>query len=364
MGRFTKSMIGAGALLLGAVMIVSPEKCMESARTAVELCLQVVIPSLFPFFVCSSILIALGAAQILSHRLSPIMRPLFGVPGGGALAVVLGVISGYPVGAKCAADLYRMGACSKEEAERLTAFCNNSGPLFLMGAVGVGILGSHSLGVLIYVIHVLSALLVGFLFGRKKKRSPAAQYALPAGEQKIQSIKATAAVVADAVESSVFSILKVCGFVIVFAVLTAVFAGRPGFSALHALLEITGGIRSLAGEALPLNLKVSFISFFAAVSGVSVLLQVAGILSPLGLSVKPYLFGKFLQGIFAFVLTYLALRYLPLPLQSFLLEGPAYVPTLPTAGQLLAEAMISIGWCALAVLILYVVGWIYDRYFK
>lgn len=364
MGRFMKTAVGAGALLLGAVMIVSPGRCMESARAAVELCLSVVIPSLFPFFVCSSILIALGAAQVLSHRLSPVMRPLFGVPGGGALAVVLGVVSGYPVGAKCAADLYRMGECTKDEAERLTAFCNNSGPLFLMGAVGVGILGSHSLGVLIYVIHVISSLLVGLLFGRYKKKLPAGQCVLPAGEQKLTSVKVTASVVADAVESAVFSILKVCGFVIAFAVLTAVFAGRPGFSALHSLMEITGGIRALAGEELPLILKISFVSFFAAFSGISVLLQVAGILSPLGLSVKPYFIGKCLQAVFAFVLTYLAIQYLPLPLESFLIEGLPYPPVLPTAKQLLAEAMLTIGWCGLSVVILYVVGWVYDRYFK
>lgn len=363
MGKFMKTAIGTGAVVLGAVMIAFPGCCMEKAEAAVELCMSVIIPSLFPFFVCSSILISLGAARMLSRRLSPIMRPVFDLPGGGALALVLGAVSGYPVGAKCAADLYRTGECTKDEAERLTAFCNNSGPLFLMGAVGVGILKNHSLGVLIYAVHILSALIAGVLLGRSRKK-PSARCALSAGEKSLDSIKNTASIVADAVESAVFSILKVCGFVIVFAVLGTVFEGVPGFSALQSLLEITGGIRSLAAENIPFDIKVSLVSFFAAFSGLSVLLQVAGILSPLGLSVKTYFFGKCMQAVIAFLLTFLAVRCIPLPLQSFVPEGVKYINIMPTAKEMLIGAVISCGQCGLSVFIIYAAGTLCDRYFK
>lgn len=57
--------------------------------------------------------------------------------GSGAFALAMGITSGYPVGAKVASDLYKDKLCSKIEAERLISFTNSSGPLFVIGAIGV-----------------------------------------------------------------------------------------------------------------------------------------------------------------------------------------------------------------------------------
>ncbi len=137
------------ACYLICVMITNPAACISAAKEALRLCAEVVIPSLFPFFVCSNLLIGLGGARVLSRYLSRWMRPLFGIPGAGALAVVLGVVSGYPVGADCVAELYASGECTKTEAERMLAFCNNSGPLFVMGAIGVGMLNNPKLAAIL-----------------------------------------------------------------------------------------------------------------------------------------------------------------------------------------------------------------------
>ena len=63
------------------------------------------------------------------------MRPLFNVPGEGAFAFLMGLISGYPVGAKIVTDLKDNNLCTTEEAERMLCFTNNSGPLFIIGTV-------------------------------------------------------------------------------------------------------------------------------------------------------------------------------------------------------------------------------------
>jgi len=63
------------------------------------------------------------------------MRPLFNVPGEGAYALLMGTISGYPVGAKVVTDLKQQGVCNDIECERLISFTNNSGPLFIIGLV-------------------------------------------------------------------------------------------------------------------------------------------------------------------------------------------------------------------------------------
>ena len=114
-----------------SALLLLPEVSAQAARDAMLLCAQTLIPSLFPFFVLSSLLIACGASELLSALLSPLMRPLFGLSGTGAAALALGLCGGYPVGARTAAELVENGALSQEEGERLLALCNNAGPGFL-----------------------------------------------------------------------------------------------------------------------------------------------------------------------------------------------------------------------------------------
>ena len=121
------------------------------------------IPTLFPFFICSGILLYSGFCEALSVLFRPCMKPLFGVSPAGASAFVLGIISGYPLGAVTAGQLYENGYITKTEAERLTAFCNNSGPLFILGSVGAAVYGNIRLGIMLYVFHILAALTLSLI---------------------------------------------------------------------------------------------------------------------------------------------------------------------------------------------------------
>ncbi len=140
---------GAGLLCIGGLLFAFPEESLEAAREGITLCLDVLIPSLFPFFVLSSLLIETGVAGLCARPLSRWMYPLFGVGGAGAAALVLGLIGGYPAGARTIAQLVERGECSREEARRLSRFCNNCGPAFFLGAVGMGVFGSKEVGVLL-----------------------------------------------------------------------------------------------------------------------------------------------------------------------------------------------------------------------
>nr|QGT51279.1 sporulation integral membrane protein YlbJ [uncultured Firmicutes bacterium] len=346
---------------LAAGMILQPQLCMENARRAVELCLTVVIPSLFPFFICSGLFVALGLAYWVGKLLSPVMRPMFRVPGAGALAFVLGIVSGYPVGAKCAVDLYRSGECTKTEAERLLAFCNNSGPLFIMGAVGVGMLQSPQTGRILYLSHVLAALLTGLLFrfyGRDIQNSRA----LP--PSKPESVRSVGGALGEVISNAVDTMLKVCAFVLVFSVFGALLPQTPLRPFVYGLLEITGGIRAWIESGVGGALWLPCISFFLACSGISVLLQVSSIVTPGGLSMFPYALGKLIQGGLSFAITILLLRFLPAETAVF---APYFVippEAIPTPWNAFLLSLLMIGWCLLSILILCAAAWLYEKFSK
>lgn len=99
-----------------SALLLLPEVSAQAARDAMLLCAQTLIPSLFPFFVLSSLFIACGASELLSALLSPLMRPLFGLSGAGAAALALGLCGGYPVGARTAASLWKTVCCRETRA--------------------------------------------------------------------------------------------------------------------------------------------------------------------------------------------------------------------------------------------------------
>ena len=103
------SVIGLVAVTAG--LLIFPTQMVAAAVEGVELCLNVLVPSLLPFFVISSLIVELGLADMAARGLSPVMGRLFNVGGQCAGALILGFIGGYPVGARTVINLYDSGRC-------------------------------------------------------------------------------------------------------------------------------------------------------------------------------------------------------------------------------------------------------------
>lgn len=323
-------LLGLALLCATLSLMLYPQQSMQAARDGLALCYNVILPSLFPFFVLSSLVVELGLAEYLGRLLEPVMRPLFHVSGACAAAFALGFIGGYPVGAKTAISLYQQGACTKTEAERLLAFCNNSGPAFILGVVGAGVFASSRVGVLLYLAHAAASVCVGLLFrfykagrgeGGKRERPP-----------QFQAKRASAAFT-GAIQNSFLSTLNICAFVVFFTVVIrmcflsgllpglAELLGRTfaplGLSQawaermLTGLLELSSGVWTLSGEG-SLSGKLSMAAFMLGWAGVSVHCQVLSFLGGSGLSVRTYLVGKLLHGGLAALFTGGLVRLFPL----------------------------------------------------
>ena len=114
----------------------------------------------------------LGVVHFMGVLLEPLMRPLFNVPGTGSFVMAMGLASGYPVGAMLTGKLVKNKMCNLWEAERLMSFTNTADPLFMVGAVAVGMFKDVRLGIIIALAHYISAFLLGFImrfYANKKK---------------------------------------------------------------------------------------------------------------------------------------------------------------------------------------------------
>lgn len=170
---FRKRALADGILLLllavcGTGLLFCSEAVSAAVAQTVDLCVGILLPSLFPFFVLSSFLTSTGILQRTAPHLDRLTHRLFGLPGSCSAAILLGAIGGYPVGARTVSELYSKGVCTKKDALQTLRFCNNAGPAFLVGSLGAGILGNKQLGILLYALHLICALLIGLLFRDSK----------------------------------------------------------------------------------------------------------------------------------------------------------------------------------------------------
>lgn len=274
----------------------------RSVREALSLCAFTVIPALLPFLVISDLLIACGFGQWAGKWLGSGMERLFALPGCAGSAVVLGLTGGYPVGAAAAAELYREELLSREEASRLLAFCNNSNPVFLVTVLGRGIFGSGRVGMWLWLIHVVSALLTGMLFraGGGRRRSSR----LPGG---VSTVSLGSAVV-EAVRGSAWKCVGICGFVTVFYVLSRPLAALGGAAGalLTGLTELFSLTPLLGRDGKSFVIAAACAGF----GGVSVLCQTASVLEGGGLSMRWCVTGKMVQGMLSALLAGLVWQWL------------------------------------------------------
>ena len=125
----------------------------QSVKNALNTGLNVLLPSLFPFFVISDLMIDILSSD--SGAVSSLYKKIFKMPKSTFGVFISGIISGYPVGAAQAYQLYENNIITKKDAEDLICFTNNSGPLFLICAVGCAMLGSMKAGIVLYIIHII-----------------------------------------------------------------------------------------------------------------------------------------------------------------------------------------------------------------
>ena len=332
-------LLGIGLLLAAAALVAWPQQTIAAMRDGLELCGNVIVPSLFPFFVLSSLVVELGLSRYLGKLMEPIMAPLFRVNGACSTALALGFLGGYPVGARTAINLYQSGQCSKTEAERMLAFCNNCGPAFILGAVGAGVFGSGQIGLLLYLGHLLASLVVGLLF-----RFYRPQDGPRSGKRLGAQFQASRFPVAftKSITGAMTSLINICAFILFFTVVIRILtlAGFfPGFGHLLAslfapfglsqfwaerlltgLLELSSGVVSLTQGAI--GGRLSMAAFMLGWAGVSVHCQVLAFLGDSGLSLRTYVVGKFLHGLLSAAAVSLLVRLIPIhfPVSAYLAE--------------------------------------------
>lgn len=308
--------LGAFSLFSLLLILCRSEIAIQYITRGLLLCAKTVIPALFPFMVLSEIIVT---GRFLERPLGRVTRPLgrlLRLPAAGCTAVILGLVCGFPVGAKCATLAFREGILSKSEAERTVAIANAPSSAFLISAVGVTLWENRSFGTALYLCVLCSSLSVGILLARLAKKEEKA-------EEKCDTVcsfspRFEARLFTDAIASATHSILLVCAYVIFFSALVGTLGtllegsrlSGEGISALFALFELSSGVSRIA--ALGNTLHAAILTALAVGwSGLSVHCQVLSICDGSGISLSPYLLARILSAILCALLFGILIFFCP-----------------------------------------------------
>lgn len=315
-------------------LLVFSNSNLQATKSGLNLWANSVVPSLFPFLVATELLSYTNIVNFIGRKLDKFMKPIFNMPGISSYPFILGMISGYPIGAKSVCQIYSDGLCTKKEAEILLSYTNNSGPLFIIGTVGISMFGSTTIGLILLCTHILASISVGIIFGKRIKiKKDYIYHNLKSNSHKSVSFSNLGEILSSSIINSIKTVLMIGGFVVIFSVIISIlkqsgilyfvsnilgnFFGKSDFisSFIAGIIELTNGLNAISNiHVKGISVNILFSAFLLGFGGFCIMLQILSIISKEKLSIKYYILGKLLQGLLATLYTFILIS---LPIFNF-----------------------------------------------
>lgn len=287
-------------------LLLFPQDALTYARAGLLLWFDTLLPSMLPFFVFSGLLLSTNLLDRLVDRPKAFWKTIFALSPQGAYAWMLGILCGYPMGAKITADLYKEQRISRQEALYLLTFSSYPGPAFLSSYLCTGLfqrpdLFLPSCGIL-YLSSFLCSLFTRILYKPLPETSGNFRQ-----KKEISSSPPLGELLDISIMNGFEAITKLGGYVILFSILQGML--KPSLRSLPNMkylipgcVEITTGLAELTASPWDISLLFPAALAFTAFGGLCVAAQTKSMLNHTDLPLSPYLLGKLLCSVCTYLL--------------------------------------------------------------
>lgn len=297
--KINRNLSGFGIVFLFLIMLVFPKAVFSGAKSGLLLWFQILLPTLFPFLLITSLLLSTGAIHYITSAFGSMCSRIFGVSPNGSFAVLTGFLCGYPMGAKTTADLTVSHYISFQEGAYLLSFCNNTSPVFILNFIVWKTLGNEALMLPTLLILTGSPVIIS-LFTRRKylcgnpsqKHQKNGSIYRTEEKKQLQGFRKVDAAIMDSFET----LVRVGGYIILFSVILTLFQNLPfsvpGLKYLLPFLEMTSGILWFARSDLPFYIQYPLILGLSAFGGICSIAQTQCMVQKAGFPILPYIKEK------------------------------------------------------------------------
>ena len=304
------------------LMLLFPYATYKGARSGLMLWFINVLPTLLPFIIVSNLMIRLNIAGKISTILYPVLGKLFRVSPDGCYPILIGFLSGLPMGAKSVADLTIEGKINRKEAHFLLGVCNNASPIFIMSYIAMNQLKMPNMRLPLFAIIYGSSILSAIIyrkylnhFNKRKQTYSPLSISSVTSINEYQSTRFSFDILDKSIMNGFEVVTKIGGYIILFSILAQMINEiGPSLSFFKAIamgvLEITTGIDQICKIRLDSNIKIVLVSLIASFGGLSGLAQTKSVLGESRLSIKTYIHVKMLSAIIAMLLSLLYVLFI------------------------------------------------------
>ena len=311
-----KALFSILVIFIMIAVIIYPDRYLKSTIEGLKLWAFSVLPSLLPFFFLTAVLTGLEIFSSSFKKADNFTIKLLNQPGVSLYAFIISVLSGYPVGSRTVADLYEAKLLSSAEATKASVLASTSSPLFIIGAIGTATFSNKFYGFILFISHVLSAVMVAFTFKNYGDKATPNQGSIKSN--KVDNL------LHNAVYTSVISTLTVGGYIAVFYVFSEVLFDfkiltplsnlinlilspitnkNLGEGIVTGLIECTKGCHLLSKQGANL-FTLPLTAFLISFGGFSIIAQSLTFLSKCKVKPTFFILAKLLQGVYAFILSF------------------------------------------------------------
>lgn len=252
--------------------------------SACELFLYKILPSLFPMFIISSLLINLNFIKYTNKLLKTLFNKLFNINENASYIFIISMLSGFPSSAKTTKEMYELNLIDKKTANKIILFSHFANPLFILSMVKYN-------AIKVLIAHYLGNFLIGIIIRN-----------LFVSEYKVNSITKDNTNIANiltiAITNAVNTLLFILGTIITFSLISKIINNNF----LNIILELSQGLNFI--NTLNINPKIMNILQCGLLSfgGLCVHFQIYGILNDLKIKYLPYLLTRILHTLISIVI--------------------------------------------------------------
>ncbi len=273
-GRARSDLAGwLGGLLLTALLLSRPQAAATGAARAMARWYETVAPSLFPFLALMPLLTGAAATRVYEAIFGGMTEALFGLPGAAAPAILIGMACGTPAGVLAARGAAARSGMNRGQLHRLAIAMTGFSPAFLVGGIGMGMLGSPRAGALLLVAQIMTQMTMALLL-RRAWRDRTQPVDMPGrGAERAP------------VREAVMILLTIGGYMALFGSVAAVFSvyiGSKASNALLCLLDVPSGALVLAESGMDAGRKLILTAGMCGFGGLCLIAQNLGALKGCG----------------------------------------------------------------------------------
>ena len=277
-----------------------------------KLWLNTLLPTLLPFLILTGFLLRTNGIETIFSPFAGFWRALLGLSPFGAYVFFLGMLCGYPMGAKLASDLFSHGKIEKREAEYLLTFTNQPSPAFLTTYLANVCFCQRFPTEKLFLILLLTDA-VCMLFFRFLVFHGLTCSGIPSAKSSLKKETSAASLPENSIDVSIMNgfetITRLGGYILLFSLISACirhyWKWPPRICGLLlGAMEITTGLHQIALAGFPPEILYPVSIGLAAFGGFCILAQTRSVMDK-RLSFLPYVCAKCLGAVIAAFFTLL-----------------------------------------------------------